>query len=211
MKKNRILAVLVALASFSAIAAQLGSLSDEQILSLDQAGCLTWFDQNGGQLSVAQVEELRNNGTLIELLRAGTLSFKDEFRRKEPFVSVPTPKILVESEDDQASRDLAASFEFLGFGASYNAEGGGPFRAGSCTLVRNNAQDGAWILTSHHATTVNADTESETRAVLKYGFAVNCYEGLDEAITADHARIFYHPIQDILSSLKALCMTPAEA
>jgi hypothetical protein len=78
--------------------------------------------------------------------------------------------------------------------SSYNAAGG-LFSAGTCTLIRNNETDGAWVLTASHACT-DHDTSS-TFYTLKYGFGTNAFTGLSEAITANSEKVFYHPIQDI--------------
>ena len=84
---------------------------------------------------------------------------------------------------------------FLGCGAGWDVEGGIRYSAGSCTLIRNNPHDGAWILTSKHAAVKN---------ILRYCFMPRYYDGFpygttiflpDKTIAA--IQVFSYEDQDI--------------
>jgi len=106
--------------------------------------------------------------------------------------SFPAAAVYVRAEDEQASRELAVSLGFVGFGAAYTAEGN-LYAGGTCALICNSERNGAWILTAHHVTTDSNGLGTDTYAILKYGFAPNCYQGFDQMIPADMTKVFYPP------------------
>ena len=117
-------------------------------------------------------------------------------------VSFPACGILVDAVDDTASKALGASHPFMGSGAWWKVEGGTRYKGGSCTLVRNNSQDGAWVLTAGHAVL----TDGEVHNIMRYTFRTCHFDGFtrgtssyvaSRTVAAIHDKVFLHPSQDI--------------
>ncbi|MCC6932205.1 MAG: hypothetical protein IT292_02995 [Deltaproteobacteria bacterium] len=118
-------------------------------------------------------------------------------------VAFPASAILIDAVDDAASLALADSLHFMGCGAGWDEVGGTRYRVGSCSLIRNNDQDGAWVITAAHAPF--HETTGATYRYLRYTF-LSYYEAFlkgtisfvpGKSITASPANVFYHPMLDI--------------
>ena len=119
-------------------------------------------------------------------------------------VVLPSNAVLVDAENDEASKALAESYPFMGCGAAWREIGGTRYSAGSCTLIKNNAREGAWLLTAGHA--AYDDLLCKTYTVLRYTFE-SCYYSAfpkgtsmfleDKSIAAENQKVFYHPTQDV--------------
>ncbi|MCC6931896.1 MAG: hypothetical protein IT292_01390 [Deltaproteobacteria bacterium] len=119
-------------------------------------------------------------------------------------ISFSASAILVDVANDEASKQLANSLGFLGRGAGWDVEGGTRYLAGSATLVCNNVQNGAWILTAGHVAT--RGTTGLTFNILRFTFEPSYFDAFPrgttsylagKCITAIHDKVFYHAIQDV--------------
>lgn len=118
----------------------------------------------------------------------------------------PANAILVDSENDEASKILGASLPQLGSVAWWEYEGGTRYGSASCTLVKNDARDGAWILTAAH---VVLRDSGEMLKIMRCCFYPNYYDGFpkgttsylpDKTATIINSKVFFPSSQDL-----ALC------
>ncbi|MCC6933277.1 MAG: hypothetical protein IT292_08490 [Deltaproteobacteria bacterium] len=118
-------------------------------------------------------------------------------------MSIPASAILVDAENDAESLAMGASLGFMGTGAAWMEEGGLRYGAGSCNLICNNPQDGAWIMTAAHA--IRWPQTGETFHYIRYTFdpyfdayprGTTVYDPI-KSIAAANGKVFYHPTQDI--------------
>src|SRR5690606_3855536 len=105
-------------------------------------------------------------------------------------------KIWVQPSDDEAAKALGASLDFLGWiivDDDWN---------GSCTLIRNDAEHGAWILTARHVT--------EGASSISVNFSSRAYDVSSPTIEADSRKIFNHSNYFVDAALVKLRVPPQE-
>ena len=126
--------------------------------------------------------------------------------------SFPANAILVDAANDAGSLALARTFPFMCCAALWDEEGGARYSGGSGTLVRNNPQDGAWILTAKHA--IDDAEGANASNYIRYTFETSFLDAFpkgssgylpDKSIAVVSGKVFFHATQDIaLAKLERL-------
>ena len=119
-------------------------------------------------------------------------------------VCFPANAILIDAADDAASLALAESYPFMCCAALWDEAGGTRYRGGSGTLVCNNEQDGAWVLTAKHA--IDDAQGVYATNFIRYTFE-SCYFNAfpkgttgyvaDMSVAVVNGKVFFHYSQDI--------------
>ncbi|MCC6932190.1 MAG: hypothetical protein IT292_02915 [Deltaproteobacteria bacterium] len=127
-------------------------------------------------------------------------------------VSYPASAILIDAVDDAASKALANSLPFMGCAALWDVEGGPRYSGGSGTLVCNNEQNGAWVITAKHA--IDDAQGLNVTNFIRYTFEKSYLDAFpkdttgylpDKSIAVVNGKAFFHPTQDIaLAKLERL-------
>jgi len=106
----------------------------------------------------------------------------------------PSWAVLVAEADDLASREWGDSFEFLWFGAAFNASGS-RFDGGSANAFYHDLEaQKSYLISSGHTV---LDGNGLQWAEMKYGSG-NFYEDLSNNNVLSAEQYFFHPTQDVV-------------
>lgn len=108
-------------------------------------------------------------------------------------MSLPANAVFVDTLEDELSKSMGASYDYVGACAGFNAAND-RYRAGSCVVIRNGSV--SWALSTEHQL-VDEDT-GERFVAIQAAFRDNMIVGFDSGAGMDVVEIFENGSRDVV-------------